>query len=53
MTGGANGIGRATCMELARYGCNIAVADIDLDGAFDTAEECRLLGVKAFAYEVF
>ncbi|XP_031626039.1 17-beta-hydroxysteroid dehydrogenase 13-like [Contarinia nasturtii] len=52
VTGGANGIGRAICIELAKCGCNVAVADVDLDGALDTVEELHLLGVKAFAYEV-
>lgn len=52
ITGGANGIGRAIGIELAKYGCNIAVADVDMEGALDTVEELHLLGVKAFPYEV-
>lgn len=39
-------------MELARCGCNIAVVDVDMEGALDTVEELHLLGVKAFPYEV-
>lgn len=52
MTGGANGLGRAIAIELAKCGCNIAIADVDVDGGLDTAEECHMLGVKAFSYEV-
>lgn len=52
MTGGAHGIGFAIGFELARCGCNIAVADIDMDGAREAVEEYHLLGVKSFAYEV-
>lgn len=52
MTGGANGIGFAIGIELAKCGCNIAIADTDIDGARDAAEEMQLLGVKSFAYEV-
>lgn len=52
MTGGANGIGRAIAIELAKCGCNIAIADVDVAGALDTVEEVQLFGVKAFSYEV-
>lgn len=52
ITGGANGIGFAIGIELARCGCNIAIADTDMDGAREAVEEFNLLGVKAFAYEV-
>lgn len=52
ITGGANGIGRAIGIELAKCGCNIAVADVDMKGALDTVKELHLLGVKAFPYEV-
>lgn len=52
ITGGANGIGRAIAIELAKCGCNIAIADVDMEGSLDTVEELHLLGVKAFSYEV-
>lgn len=52
VTGGANGIGFAIGIELARCGCKIAIADIDIDGAREAVEEFQLMGVKAFAYEV-
>lgn len=51
MTGGANGLGRAICSELARCGCNVAVADVDIENAREFAEELTFLGVKAKAYE--
>lgn len=52
MTGGANGIGRAICFELAKRGCNVAVVDVDVEGAKNCCEQLLLLGVKAFPYEV-
>lgn len=52
MTGGARDIGRWISIELAKYGCHIAVADIDIDGAKDCCEELHMLGVKAFPYKV-
>jgi NAD(P)-dependent dehydrogenase (short-subunit alcohol dehydrogenase family) len=33
VTGGAHGIGEATCFALARQGCAVAVADLDLEAA--------------------
>lgn len=52
VTGGANGLGRAICIELAKCGCHVAVADIDQSGAEKTAHDLKLLGVKARAYRV-
>lgn len=52
VTGGANGLGRAICMELARRGCHVAIADTDIDGARQTVLELRDLGVKSQAYHV-
>lgn len=52
VTGGARGIGRAIAEALAREGVNIAVADIDLDGARETAGEIGAPGVEARAYKL-
>lgn len=52
MTGGANGIGRAIAIELARQGCNVAVADINYESAQNTSEDLCKLGVKSYAYKV-
>lgn len=38
VTGGAAGIGRELCYELARYGARVVVADINRAGAEETAE---------------
>lgn len=40
VTGGASGIGRATCLALAEVGRPIAAWDLNGDGAAATAEEC-------------
>lgn len=38
VTGGGRGIGEAICLELARRGADIAIADIDEDGMTDTVD---------------
>ena len=37
VTGGASGIGAATCRRLAAEGARVAVCDINLDGAREVA----------------
>ncbi len=49
VTGGANGIGKATAMRLAEAGANIAIGDFNLADAEATAKEIEALGVKAIA----
>src|SRR3990172_1227082 len=49
VTGGARGIGKAIATALAKGGADIAVADIGLPQAEETASELRGLGVKAIA----
>jgi len=39
VTGGASGIGAATCRRLAAEGARVAVTDMNLDGARDVASE--------------
>jgi 2-hydroxycyclohexanecarboxyl-CoA dehydrogenase len=51
-TGSRIGYGRGIAMTLAGEGCGIISADIDLDGAKQTAEEVEGLGGKAFAVRV-
>ncbi|XP_058834782.1 uncharacterized oxidoreductase YoxD-like [Topomyia yanbarensis] len=52
VTGGGNGLGRSLCLRLAKEGCHVAVADIDVISAERTALEIRGLGVKAEAFKV-
>lgn len=49
VTGGANGIGKATALLLAKAGANIAIGDFNLADAQKTAKEIEALGVKAIA----
>ena len=47
VTGGASGIGRACALALAEVGRPVAVWDKNSDGAVDTAEAARALGVAS------
>lgn len=49
VTGGANGIGKATAMMLAKHGANISIGDFNVEDAEKTAKEIEELGVKAIA----
>lgn len=46
ITGAANGIGRATAMELAREGARLLIVDLDGDRLADTAQICLLAGAE-------
>ncbi len=47
VTGGGRGIGRATALELARLGADIAIAELDTATAEKSASEVQALGRKA------
>lgn len=47
VTGAASGIGKATALTLAAGGDRVVVADLDADGAAETAEEVRSAGGAA------
>ena len=49
VTGGGQGIGRATALELARLGADVVIAELNAEGAERTAKEVRGLGRKALA----
>ncbi|WP_299187042.1 glucose 1-dehydrogenase [uncultured Psychrobacter sp.] len=51
VTGGANGIGKATAMRLAEAGANIAIADLKLEDAKAAVRDIEKYGVKALAVE--
>ncbi|MCP3143422.1 SDR family NAD(P)-dependent oxidoreductase [Pyxidicoccus xibeiensis] len=46
ITGAGSGIGRATAALFARNGCNLALSDVNEQGLFETAEQCRAHGVQ-------
>ncbi|WP_336991696.1 SDR family oxidoreductase [Leucobacter sp. VD1] len=52
VTGGARGLGRAIALELARRGARLALFDLDLDGATETAQLIRASGGEAAAFAV-
>lgn len=49
VTGGANGIGKATAIILAQHGANIAIGDFNIEDAKVTAQDIEALGVKVIA----
>jgi 3-oxoacyl-[acyl-carrier protein] reductase len=51
VTGGAQGIGEAISMALAKEGASIAIIDVNLEKAQATADNIRKLGVEAEAFK--
>ena len=49
VTGGASGIGRATCQLLAREGARVVVADVQEEKAADTVQLVQAAGGEAIA----
>lgn len=49
ITGAAQGIGKSIALTLARKGADIAVSDVNLEKAQETAREIEMLGRKAVA----
>ena len=47
--GSQKGFGKAIALTLAKEGCDVIVADIELNGARQTAAEIEALGRKALA----
>jgi 2-hydroxycyclohexanecarboxyl-CoA dehydrogenase len=52
VTGGAQGIGRGIAASLAEAGFRVAIADMNLDGAEQTAKELTAAGGEVIAVEV-
>lgn len=52
VTGGAQGIGRAVALAMARSGMNVAIVDVHLSNAQAVADEIEALGVKSLALKV-
>ena len=52
VTGGAGGIGRAAAAALGDMGAKIAISDLNLDAAKQTAEDLRGEGLEAIALQV-
>jgi 2-hydroxycyclohexanecarboxyl-CoA dehydrogenase len=52
VTGGASGMGEATCHELGRRGLKVAVLDVNYEGARWVADELRSAGSTALGVEV-
>lgn len=51
VTGGANGIGKATALRLAQAGADVVIADLKLKDAEEAVKEIESFGVKGLAVE--
>ncbi|WP_431734859.1 3-oxoacyl-[acyl-carrier-protein] reductase [Cellulosispirillum alkaliphilum] len=49
VTGSGRGIGKEIVLRLAQAGCDVAISDIDLESAKETAKEVEALGRRAIA----
>jgi len=52
VTGGARGIGKGICKQLANAGASIIVADINYEGALQTANELKQNGHEAYSIKM-
>src|SRR5678815_1785909 len=52
ITGGAQGIGRAICLSMAREGARVVVADLLSEKANGVVAELQAIGTEAIAVEV-
>src|ERR1700742_3146379 len=52
ITGATAGVGRATALEFARHGADVALLARDVDALHDTAQEIRALGVRVMPIKV-
>ena len=51
VTGGANGIGKATAELLAKAGANIVIGDLNFEGAQSVAKELEHFGIEAIGVQ--
>ena len=52
ITGGASGFGRQTALRFVEEGAEVAIFDLNLEGAKKVVAEIEALGGKAFAFQV-
>ncbi len=51
VTGGASGMGKATCLTLAKRGCNIALVDLNFEEANRVSQQIKKLGRQALVFK--
>jgi 3-oxoacyl-[acyl-carrier protein] reductase len=51
VTGGASGMGKATCLTLAQRGCNIALIDLNLEEANRVSQQIKKMGREALVFK--
>ena len=51
VTGGASGMGKATCLTLAKRGCNIALVDLNFEEANRVSKQIKKLGRQTLVFK--
>lgn len=52
ITGAAQGIGKSIALGMAKEGANVAISDVNIENAENTAREIRSLGVKSISLKL-
>ncbi len=52
VTGGVSGLGKALCVELAKHGWNIGIADLNTDNFATTKKELTDIGGNIYTYQL-
>ena len=52
VTGGASGLGKAIALKMAEAGCDVAIGDMNFEGAQEVAKQIKKMNVDSMAFKV-